>query len=89
VPRRPEPPPGPYAKAVASAINQLIRSRYLSMNSLAKLIGRSNNYVGMRLRHEVSFTLSDIEDIGKVLGFHPGEFLASVDDQHEPPPHIR
>jgi cyanate lyase len=70
--------PGPYAKAVASAIDELIQSRHISVNELSKLIGRSNNYVGMRLRHQASFTLTGIEDIGQALGFEPREFLANV-----------
>jgi cyanate lyase len=78
VPRRGEPAPGPYAQAVASAISEIIYSRHISMNGLSRLIGRSNNYVGMRLRHQASFTLTDIEDIGQALGFEPREFLANV-----------
>jgi cyanate lyase len=78
VPRRLESTPGPYARAVASVINQLIQSRNISMNGLSQLVGKSNNYVGMRLRHQASFTLTDIEDIGRVLGFDPREFLTGI-----------
>lgn len=81
---RAEPAPGEYSRAVVAEIQQVMASARMSANRLGPLIGRSNNYVSMRLRNESSFTLTDIEEIGKVLSFDPAEFLGSIKEPEAP-----
>jgi transcriptional regulator with XRE-family HTH domain len=47
----------------------------MSGNKLAEAIGRSQNYVAIRLRKESSFTLTDIESIAQALGVSPRSLL--------------
>jgi transcriptional regulator with XRE-family HTH domain len=73
-----EPTPGVYSRAVVEALKALMGEAQLSGSSLAKKTGKSNNYVATRMRNEKSFTLHDIADIGKVMGFDPAAFLGAV-----------
>jgi transcriptional regulator with XRE-family HTH domain len=45
---------------------------------LAKATGVSRNYIGKRLRDEVSFTLNDVEAICAALGEGLAEFLVTA-----------
>ncbi|WGD36821.1 helix-turn-helix transcriptional regulator [Lysinibacter sp. HNR] len=77
-PREPEPPVSEFASAVADGIQNLIDSREMSARELARRIKRSNNYMGIRLRKEAAFTLTDIDRICVVLEIDPGSFLAGI-----------
>jgi hypothetical protein len=41
-------------------------------------MGRSQNYVAMRLRKEAAFTLTDIEAIATIIGMGYRELIASA-----------
>lgn len=78
VPRRPEPAPSEYARAVTAAIRELQRARGLSIAEISRGTGHSPNYLAERLRDEKSFTLTDVERLGVCLGFDAAEFLGAI-----------
>lgn len=63
-----QPVPGPLARAFSAHVRQVIERDGISHEALAKATGVSRNYVGKRLRDELSFTLTDVEEISKALG---------------------
>lgn len=69
-----------WAREVARAVERLLDARGISDRQIASQIGRSQNYVSIRLRGESSFSLTDIEDIADALGFDAGSFLAGVSE---------
>lgn len=78
MPRRPEPAPTPFSKAVTASIRRLRADLRLSIADIAEATGLSGNYVAERLRDEKSFTLSDMEALGDFFGFEPGQFLVDA-----------
>ncbi|WBU37932.1 hypothetical protein [Homoserinibacter sp. YIM 151385] len=79
MPRRAEPSPSAYARAVAAALRARKTEQGLSIATIARRSPLSANYLAERLREEKSFTLTDIEILGTVLGFEPAAFLAGVE----------
>lgn len=77
-PRDSEPEVTSFARGVANALANVIDRRGISKRELARMIGRSNNYVAIRFRHEAAFTLSDIDVICTALGLDAGSFVAGV-----------
>lgn len=77
-PRDKEPAVSRFAQRVANALSDVIEDRGMSKRELARLIGRSNNYVAIRFRHEAAFTLTDIDEICGALGLDAGSFIAGV-----------
>jgi hypothetical protein len=76
--KRAEPAPGEYSRAVVAELQAMMTKAGMSLNRLAALSGRSANYISIRMRNIASFTLTDIEEIGKVLDFNAAIFLGSV-----------
>lgn len=62
-----QPPPGPFARAVANQVQHALVDHRVSQTKLAEMIDRSQSYVSKRLRNEAQFTANDIEDICRVL----------------------
>jgi transcriptional regulator with XRE-family HTH domain len=83
MPRKPEPEPGEWAQAINGAVRHLLVDHNLNGQQLAELIERSTGYVSLRLRGKATFTLNDIDNMGKALGFRGGEFLASIETPTE------
>ncbi|WP_168387325.1 helix-turn-helix domain-containing protein [Microbacterium sp. K41] len=77
-PKESEPAVTEFARGVADALSKVIEKRSISKRELARQIGRSNNYVAMRFRHEAAFTLTDIDVICNALGLDAGSFIAGL-----------
>lgn len=78
VPRRAEPQPSEYARAVSAAIRRMRDDRGESNAEIARRTTLSANYIAERLRDLKSFTLTDIELLGEHFGFDPADFLGAV-----------
>lgn len=76
MPLRPAPPPGDFALALNAAIRAEMGAQRVTGKELAARIGRSQNYVSMRLRDEFGFNLDDLAFIAEALGMDPAELLA-------------
>ncbi|MGN7977380.1 helix-turn-helix domain-containing protein [Microbacterium sp. 22195] len=77
-PKEREPEATGFARAVADAFAHVIEDRGISKRELARLVGRSNNYIAMRFRYEAAFTLTDVDEICSALGLNAGSFIAGV-----------
>lgn len=77
-PREAEPEVSPFARQIADAIALVLTQRGISKRELARGIGRSNNYVAIRFRHEASLTLTDVDAMCGELGLEAGSFIAGV-----------
>lgn len=77
-PREKEPEATGFARRVAEVLSSVIEQRGISKRELARMIGRSNNYVAMRFRFEAPFTLTDVDEICVALGLDAGSVLAAV-----------
>lgn len=77
-PKESEPEVSAFARNIANALATVIEKRDISKRELARRIGRSNNYVAMRFRHEAAFTLTDLDAICGVLGLDAGSFIAGL-----------
>lgn len=77
-PKESEPEVSGFARRVADALAQVIHKREISKRELARMVGRSNNYIAMRFRHEAAFTLTDIDVICDALGLDAGSFVAGI-----------
>lgn len=69
-----------WAREVTRAVERLLDARGISDRQIATMIGRSQNYVSIRLRGEAPLSISDIEDIADALGINAGSFLAGVSE---------
>lgn len=58
---------GPLAAAVSAEVRAAMGRQRVSGNQLAPKIGKSQNYVAVRLRDDAPFTLNDIERICEAL----------------------
>lgn len=67
-PRKSNTAMSPFTDAIATEVERLMAENGLSGASLAKEIGRSQNYVAMRLRREAAFSLNDLAPIADVFG---------------------
>lgn len=81
-PKEREPEATGFARAIADALAGVIEHRGISKRELARKVGRSNNYVAMRFRHEAAFTLTDVDAICDVLGLDAGSFIAGASLPH-------
>jgi len=63
---------------VAHAIQRVIDERGLTLRKAAERVGRSHNWLGMKLRGQSTLTLDDLEEIGAGLGFDPEELVRST-----------
>lgn len=77
-PREAEPEVSPFARQIADAIALVLAQRGISKRELARSIGRSNNYVAIRFRHEAALTLTDVDAMCDALGLEAGSFIAGV-----------
>ncbi|GAB3410605.1 hypothetical protein GCM10027515_31160 [Schumannella luteola] len=58
----------------------------MSRAAVARVAGLSDSYLSERLMLRKSFTLSDIEALGRALHFEPSDFLAGIDTDIQPTP---
>lgn len=77
-PREAEPEVSRFARQIADALALVLNQRGISKRELARNIGRSNNYVAIRFRHEAALTLTDVDVICDALGLEAGSFIAGV-----------
>jgi hypothetical protein len=68
VPTGSQPTPGAFAKAISAEVRSAMARQRVSGAELARMIGRSQNYLARRLRDDVPLSANDIEDICEVLG---------------------
>jgi transcriptional regulator with XRE-family HTH domain len=66
-----QPAPGQLARAFSAHVRTLKDDQGITTQALATSAGMSRNYLGKRLRDEVSFTLNDVEALCKALGIEP------------------
>lgn len=64
---------------MAVAISARQSAARISIADIARGTTMSANYLAERLRHEKSFTLTDIETLGEFFGFDAAEFLGAID----------
>lgn len=67
-----------WACDIAKAIGRVLDARGISDRELARMIGRSQNYVSIRLRCESPLSLADLDAIGNVLDLDPASLLHGV-----------
>lgn len=67
-----------WACDIAKAISRVLDSRKISDRELARLIGRSQNYVSIRLRCEAPLSLADLDAISTALELDPASLLHGV-----------
>lgn len=70
-----------WACDIAKAIARILESRNISDRELARMIGRSQNYVSIRLRCESPLSLADLDAIGHALAIDPASLLHGVPRQ--------
>ena len=63
------------AAATADVIDSLLAKQDMSGAELGRRIGRSQNYVAIRLRKESPFSVSDLADVAGALGVTPSRIL--------------
>lgn len=80
--RKAEPTPGSYSKAVVDALLDVMSMDGINVLSLSALTGKSNNYLAKRFRKELSFTLTDVEDICNALNLDCADFLGEIKLSH-------
>ena len=64
-----------YFKKLGKNIKHIRKSKGLSQEKLAELIGKSRNYIGLVERAEVNIPVSVIFDFAKALDVNPKEFF--------------
>lgn len=69
---------GPLAVAVAAEVRAAMGRHRVSGNQLAAQMGKSQNYVAVRLRDDSPFTINDIERICAVLNEDFAELMAAA-----------
>lgn len=62
-------------KRLGKNIKYIRKSKGLSQEKLAELIGKSRNYIGLAERAEVNIPVSVIFDFAKALDVNPKEFF--------------
>lgn len=62
-----QPESGPLARAVSAEVRAVMARHRISAQRLARRADMSRNYLGRRLRDEVSFTFNDIESICRAM----------------------
>lgn len=67
-----------WACNIAQAIARVLEARSISDRELARRIGRSQNYVSIRMRCESPLSLADLDAIGDALDLDPASLLAGV-----------
>lgn len=67
-----------WACDIARAIARVLDNRGISDRELARMIGRSQNYVSIRLRCESPLSLADLDAIGHALEIDPASLLHGV-----------
>lgn len=67
-----------WACDIAKAISRVLDNRGISDRELARMIGRSQNYVSIRLRCESPLSLADLDAIGTALEIDPASLLHGV-----------
>jgi transcriptional regulator with XRE-family HTH domain len=82
--RKAESEPSPFSRAVAEGLKARIKEEDISQAAAARKAGMSSSYLNERLLLKKSFTLSDIEALGRALHFEPARFLIDVDDEPFP-----
>ncbi|QUW18856.1 helix-turn-helix transcriptional regulator [Agrococcus sp. Marseille-Q4369] len=71
-------PMSEWACQIAQAIARVLEARDISDRELARRIGRSQNYVSIRMRCESPLSLADLDAIGNALDLDPASLLAGV-----------
>lgn len=72
-------------RCVSAEVRARLAAMRISGVSLAKRMGRSQNYIAKRLRDEAPFTLDDVEDIVEALEMdttNTYEFIAQAVDRN-------
>jgi len=64
-----------YLKMIGKNIRDIRKSKKISQEKLAELIGKSRNYVGMVERAEINVPTSMLITIAFALKIHPKEFF--------------
>ncbi len=64
-----------YLKKIGKNISDVRKSKNLSQEKLAELVGKSRNYIGMIERGESNVPTSTLIDIAKALNVHPKTFF--------------
>ena len=64
-----------YLKFIGKNIRDIRKSKKISQEKLAELIGKSRNYVGMVERAELNVPPSMLINIALALKIHPKEFF--------------
>ena len=64
-----------YLKCIGKNIKNIRRSKKISQEKLAELIGKSRNYVGMVERAELNIPAGMLINIALALKTHPKEFF--------------
>ena len=80
--RKAEPTPGSYSNAVVDALIDVMENDGINVLGLSALTGKSNNYLAKRFRKELSFTLTDVEDICRAMNLDCAEFLGEIKTSH-------
>ena len=65
----------PLAESVAEEVRAVMARRRMSGQKLARLIGKSQAYLGRRLSGEVAFNVSDLEQLAGALEVPVAHFL--------------
>lgn len=60
---------------IGKNISDVRKSKNLSQEKLAELVGKSRNYIGMIERGESNVPTSTLIDIAKALNVHPKTFF--------------
>ena len=67
---------------VGGAIKRLIAARGWSLREAARIMGRSHNWLGGKIRGQSPLDLGDLEEMGAALGFDPIEMLTQALPDH-------
>lgn len=59
----------PYPKAVSEFVRQKLEQKGITQRALGKQIGRSQAYVSDRYLDKKSWTLQDLDDIARLVGY--------------------
>lgn len=69
---------------IAKAIELIMNDQGLTLRKAADKLGRSHNWLGLKLRGQSPLNLDDLEEIGRGLGFDPASLVhdtAQTQDQ--------
>lgn len=58
-----------FTKLVSQVVRNKVYDKGIKQAQLGQLIGRSQSYVGTRINGQQSWTLDDLDNIAKVLGY--------------------